>query len=311
MSQNNGSFPPNESPNHEMTIRTGISDAPTVTLGEGGRQQLLPVLEVFPTSEKRPGKTTVGDMADFFQGGGTGFAPEIQRLYVNDSAGIRLRENGHQAPGTFSEAVTVPVQKEADSLIAGSLDFYTITQGRIAFTTSGAYRLTGRLYTTANGTGQTIDGETAETNIDFEGQGEVPGQQLEGDFEVNNENVQVRLDVEEVETDISGSLTVPILQISSQNNAPTFMGVVLLTNIGRTQIVYGETIAFQTSNPSRTYLFADFSAIFRAEVNAELELGAQVYNNGSAITTGNSATFDFVNSFRGAKADLLIERLSL
>ena len=359
-----------------MTIRTGISDAPTVTLGEGGRQQLLPVLEVFPSSEKRPGKTSIAEMAAFFLSGGGVVVPQIQRLYLNTGAAIVLSENGNQAPGTFSESVSIPVEKEADSLIAGNLNFYTIAGGRIAFSVAGAYRLSGKLYTerTAEGrpasTQTTIEAQNIESQATVraqtiqsrgvlattqaEGGGTVEGQEVtvEGTWEggtfagsgpVRNEEAEVETEIDSQDIESTGgtesqevpvTVTVPQQNLSVSGDTNTqnitangstrtvtvagstvvprasFMAVVLLGNIGRTQIIYGESQEVLSGSNTQSHLFAQFSAVFRAAIGDEVALGAQVYNNGVTNTQGAPAQWTFLDALSAGRAEVLIERIA-
>ena len=359
-----------------MTRRVGIADAPRVNLGTGGREQVLPVLEVFPTSERRPGSTTIADMAAFFLAGGGVVIPQIQRLYLNTSEAIVLSENGNQAPGTFSESVSIPVQKEVDSLIAGNLDFYTIAQGRIAFSVPGAYRLTGKLYTerTANGrvssTQTTIPGQqiTAQATVLAQnvnstgrqaavtaaGQATIPAQSINVRGGIEAETIQSEGEVEEgtaivlgpeqrLDIDSTGQLAasnpqvrvnVPAQDVAVAGQTPaqnitangataeaiangtvavpraSFMAVVLLGNIGRTQIIYGESQEVLSGSNTQSHLFAEFTAVFRALVNDEVEIGAQVYNNGIINTQGAPAQWTFLDALSAGRAEVLIERIA-
>ena len=134
-----------------MTIRTGIADAPPVTLGEGGREQIIPVLEAFPNSEKRPGSTSVAAMAEFFTGGGGVVIPQIQRLFLDTTTPVILDGAAAQEIDQISAPINIPMIKEENSLIAGNADFYTIEEGRVRFSTEGAYRLTIDLITNFEG----------------------------------------------------------------------------------------------------------------------------------------------------------------
>ena len=249
-----------------MTIRTGIADAPPVTLGEGGREQIIPVLEAFPNSEKRPGSTSVAAMAEFFTGGGGVVIPQIQRLFLDTTNFVILDGSAAREVDQISAPINIPLIKEENSLIAGNDDFYTIEEGRVRFSAEGAYRITIDMITRFEGTGA------------------------------------------------SPFVSLPVVGASAQGtiltNVARFISVILLSNIINEQIILGGQIVAVGDGFGAQQAFANITAIIRASAGEELQLGAQVYNNGSIAAGSNNLRWRFDTLFAGSRSEITIERIA-
>lgn len=151
-----------------MARRIAIGEAPDIILGEAGREQLIPVLERFPTTEKRPGKTSVSAMAEFFEGGSSSLPQQVQRLFIQLTPVPVLTPGGDLPSGGFSPTIQLPLEKDETSLILGDENFYTVEDGRIKPREAGTYKLTGQIFSTISTQEFFLDEENIVSEILFQ-----------------------------------------------------------------------------------------------------------------------------------------------
>ena len=141
-----------------MANRVSISDAPLVELGREGVDQNVPVAEKAAGAEATPGRTTIAAMRDFFGGGGSGFQPQVQQIYLDPERDYTFQGTTALPPGGSSLGLNLGLMKRAQSLIRGDLDFYqfgsfggsdTLLVGNVGF-----YRLHFAFWLDYSNTGQ-------------------------------------------------------------------------------------------------------------------------------------------------------------
>ena len=326
-----------------MAGRIGINDAPEVVLGAGGVTQVVPVLQVGADFARTPGKTTIARMLEYFTGGAI-ISPQIQRFFVTGapaatlSVPLSLRQD-------FSEAVTIPLRKEANSLIVGDEDFYTVTDGGITFSEAGTYRAFLNIFTNTTAPDPSVVVEGGEVTVPVR----IPGEVTEGTGEVRNldvlwEDAEIQRPFSISATLVNDRLTFTrggeIMLISGIANAQDFPITVsvtinpfnrdivaqvadatstfvqaaflpVVTLVGDTvhATSYGESIPiFQVAN--RFSSFGTVEVLFKAPANETITLAAQLYTIRGVPGDDRTAQFTFSNAFAAVKSEVQIERLA-
>ena len=326
-----------------MAGRIGINDAPEVVLGAGGVTQVVPVLQVGADFQRTPGKTTIARMLEYFTGGAI-ISPQIQRFFVTGepaatlSIPLSLRQD-------FSEAVTIPLRKEANSLIVGDEDFYTVTDGGITFSEAGTYRAFLNIFTNTTAPDPSVVVEGGEVTVPVR----IPGQTIEADgiipditdhaadpeiyesfsltgrvegnqihFTGVGETLSTELLIALTDEPVNVTVTINpfnrdivarVADATSTFVQAAFLPVVTLVGDTVHATSYGESIPiFQVAN--RFSSFGTVEVLFKAPANETITLAAQLYTIRGVPGDDRTAQFTFSNAFAAVKSEVQIERLA-
>lgn len=275
-----------------MARRTGISEAPDVTLGKAGTEQFVPILERSTDTTKTPGKASIAQMAAYFNNDPSTRNTQIQQFYISNTNQAQITAPLNHATSVQTPTTRLALERDPRSLIAGDINYFQIIGGNIAVTEGGVYRLHGRV--------------TAEVNLDLDRSAQ--DFEIEGNSDGSNQTIDVQdsFSIEEVPTqvdlDISFEVEFPERTFQAEVSLPSrhrpraWHALLTITGAGDPQIISGAGFQDGLFTTQGRTTFIEWESFIMMPTAGQFQLFASTVNHGLFINDIAACTWEFTKA---------------
>lgn len=275
-----------------MARRTGISEAPDVTLGKAGTEQFVPILERSTDTTKTPGKASIAQMAAYFNNDPITRNTQIQQFYISSTNQAQITAPLNHAVGVQTPTTRLALERDPRSLIAGDINYFQIIGGNIAVTEGGVYRLHGRVTAEVN---LDLDRSTQDFEIDGNSDGSTQNIRLSENFYI--EEVPADLTVEfDFDVDFPERNFQSEVSLQSRHQPRAWNALLTITGAGDPQIISGT--GFQDGifiTQGRT-TFIEWESFIMMPTAGQFQLFASTVNHGLFINDIAACTWEFTKA---------------